>query len=130
MRHTLTGCLGLSLIFVAACDDLCGNQIVQDLRSPGGGSHAVVFVRDCGATTGLSTQISILPANKKLSNDPGNVFVATGDKNGLPLDSHGAMNLEIEWKGDHELYIAYSSGAQVFLKISEVNGTRIFYAFH
>jgi len=34
----------------------CGNDVLTDLPSPDGKYKVVVFQRDCGATTGFSTQ--------------------------------------------------------------------------
>lgn len=41
-------------------DDICGNKIIQEIPSPNRKLKAVIFTRDCGATTGFSTQISLL----------------------------------------------------------------------
>lgn len=66
-------------IMVKACgslsQDMCGNEIYKESLSPDGKFKAVVFSRDCGATTGLSTQISILPVGDDLDNEAGNIFV-------------------------------------------------------
>jgi len=61
----------LSQIFAG----LCGNEVISETYSPNKKLKAVVFRRDCGATTGYSTHVSILNAWDKLSNDEaGNVF--------------------------------------------------------
>jgi hypothetical protein len=111
---------------VGCNENLCGNQIAQEVASPSGTFRAVVFERDCGATTGFSTQISILPATARLTNETGNIFVAE-DKQGVPLDSHGVVHIMVEWKGDHALIISYPSAAQVFQKVSEHQGVRVTY---
>jgi hypothetical protein len=55
---------------------LCANDIVQEALSPDGTRRAVVFQRDCGATTWFSTQVAIVGASNDLPDRPGNVFVA------------------------------------------------------
>jgi hypothetical protein len=96
MNRFLFACVGICLASVVGChDDLCGNQVTQEVSSPSGNYRAIVFEFDCGATTGFSTQVSILPANKKLKNETGNIFAAEGDR-GVPLDSRGAMGLKVE----------------------------------
>ena len=55
---------------------LCGNTPIVEEPAPGGKFRAVVFERDCGATTGFSTNISIIPARSPLPNEQGNVFRA------------------------------------------------------
>ena len=50
---------------------MCGNEIFQEASSPDNSYKAVVFQRDCGATTGFSTQVSILGTNDELLNEAG-----------------------------------------------------------
>jgi hypothetical protein len=58
---------------------MCANGIVREDTSPDRRWKAVVFERDCGATTRESTQVSIVPAAAELPNESGNVFVAYVD---------------------------------------------------
>jgi hypothetical protein len=80
---------GLFMVTVccAGCVDPCGNAVLSEEYSPNREFRAVVFERDCGATTGFSTQVSVLTANGQFltqpswlhSTQPGNVFVADTD---------------------------------------------------
>ena len=63
---------------------LCGNEVLQELPSPGAPLVAVVFRRDCGATTDVSTQLSILARGATLQNRAGNVFVADSKHGAAP----------------------------------------------
>ena len=65
----------------------------------------MVFQRDCGATTGFSTQISILGAAQELSNVSGNIFIMDGH----PDDT----NVQVEWEGDQAVSISYADGYEV-----------------
>jgi hypothetical protein len=47
---------------------MCGNKLIAQSLSGDKDYKAVMFQRDCGATTGFSTQFSILGANKELEN--------------------------------------------------------------
>lgn len=76
---------------------MCGNYIHEEYPSPSGKWKAVVFQRDCGATTGFSTQISILPSSDSLENDSGNIFIMDGH----PSDVAPSLN----WVADSELKI-------------------------
>jgi hypothetical protein len=67
---------------------LCGNEVVQKAVSPDGTRRAVVFQRDCGATTGFSTQISIIGSSEDLPNEGGNVFIAAGHPRTTATDLH------------------------------------------
>ena len=59
---------------------MCRNTIVQTSISPNKKYKLVLFQRDCGATTGFSSQISLLDNDKKLDleTDSGNVYIAKG----------------------------------------------------
>ena len=46
---------------------LCGTTIRHVIPAPGGKAPAVIFERDCGATTSFSTQISIVPSGAVFS---------------------------------------------------------------
>lgn len=72
-----------SLISGSFLDDMCGNVVYKEYISPDHERKVVVFQRDCGATTGFSTHVSIIDANEELRNSPGNVI----SFNGQPEDS-------------------------------------------
>ena len=55
-------------------EDMCGNDIKQEIPSPNGENVAYLFVRSCGATTGFSPQLSVLDKDADFQNDPGNTF--------------------------------------------------------
>lgn len=84
---------------------ICGNTVGQTVVSPDGQLQAVVFERDCGATTGFSTQVSILRANQPLPNEGGSVFVT---------DAPDASALPVVWTGARTLQIQYPAQTKVF----------------
>jgi hypothetical protein len=47
-------------LLLTACLSPCENEVFSDVPSPSGKEHAIVFQRDCGATTDFSFQVSIL----------------------------------------------------------------------
>ncbi len=64
--------------------------------SPNRELKAVVFVRDCGATTSFSSQIAILESSEKLtSRDGGNIYIVNEQ-----LD-----NLKVKWLSNKKLLI-------------------------
>jgi hypothetical protein len=69
----LAALLALSVV-LSGCD-LCENEISQSVISPSGKMKAVVFSRNCGATTGANTQVSIIPASGMLLDDGGNTLI-------------------------------------------------------
>jgi hypothetical protein len=52
-------------LLLAGCGDVgCGNEVSYRAPSPNGKVEAVVFNRNCGATTDFNTQLSIVPASQ------------------------------------------------------------------
>jgi hypothetical protein len=100
---------------LAGCS-LCGNQIGYEEKSPSGKLRAVTFERDCGPTTGFTTQISILPNKQKLPNEPGNLFIADGD-----------LKIGIKWETEDKLVITYPQDARVGLKRGAQSGVSVRY---
>ena len=70
---------------------------------------AVVFNRDCGATTGFSTQVSIVAAHEEPS-DGGNVLVLRGE-----------VPLKLRWESETMLVISGIDGAQVVNSANAAN---------
>ena len=87
---------------------MCGNEISQEVYSPDNEYKVVVFQRDCGATTGFSTQISVLKASAELPNKAGNIFV---------MDGHPDWTgVKINWETNRLVSISYSGGYEIFEK--------------
>jgi len=89
--------LFLALVLYLSADDLCGNGIHAEVHSPDHRYKAIVFQRDCGATTGFSSQISILKIDAELQNENGNILVISGHP-----DAHA---LQLTWLSNTELLI-------------------------
>jgi hypothetical protein len=106
--------LASTLLLITACrDDSCGNTVLQDVPSPDGRWHAVVFARNCGATTGFSTQVSLLNGSRTATGS-GNVFVADSDHGKVPSGPGGGPVVLANWIDARTLRIRYDTGARVF----------------
>ena len=116
----------LLLSITAACDITggCNNDIVGVAASPDGARDAVLFQRSCGATTGFTTQISIVAHGAALSG-AGNVFVADGD-HGKTADTpwHGPW-AGMRWLAADRLLVDYDADSRVFRKVERVEGVTI-----
>lgn len=118
MTHTAVGRLpsaGATLLIVtlAGCDSGCENAVLSDAPSPDGRRHAVVFERDCGATTGFSTQVSVLPSGRAPSGG-GNVFVADGDHGrAAAAGPGGGPRVAVRWLDRRTLEVRYDGHARV-----------------
>jgi hypothetical protein len=75
--------------------DMCGNYVHSTMISPDKRHKAVVFQRDCGATTGFTTQISILEKDDSLANSSGNIFIIDGHPNSAAPEIFWVTNDEI-----------------------------------
>lgn len=99
---------------------MCGNEIFNEAVAPDKKLKAVLFQRDCGATTGFSTQISLLASGNKLEDDDGgNIFIADGH----PRD-HA---IELTWRSPHKLIIGNTSGLQPKKKKDRFKSVSIIY---
>lgn len=107
--------LAICISWNAGCD-LCGNEFGYEQLSPDGKTKAVAFERDCGATTGFSTQVSVLPSATKLPNEAGNIFVADGN-----------FKIRLEWEANDKLLVRYPVGARVRFKKDSEAGISIRY---
>lgn len=109
----------ISLVFAFALASCfrsdCINEVHQELVSPDGRKKIVVFSRNCGATTGINTQASVLGKSEKLPDEAGNAFV---------VDKGSA---KVSWKKDGGILVVIESGARIFKKEPSVGGISIEY---
>src|SRR5688572_11020252 len=84
---------GLALWRIAS--GMCRNEVLAELPAPDNRNRAVVFQRDCGATTGFSTQVSVLRGSRRLPNEGGNVFVADSDHGQAPAGPGSGPAVEV-----------------------------------
>jgi Family of unknown function (DUF5412) len=100
---------GSCYLFVSViANQLYGNEIFQEVYSPDNQYKAIAFQRDCGATTGFSTRVSILPATKSLNNSDENIF---------SMDGHPDWTeVKVSWENNHSVTITYLDGFKIFYK--------------
>jgi hypothetical protein len=119
----------LALTAASACDwSSCTNDLESQLVAPDGSHHAVVFQRSCGATTGFSTQVSVLNGagptrSANLPAKVGNAFIAdraTGASSAKP-------DIELVWQNSQRLLIRHHPSARVFTEPTTVNGVQVAY---
>jgi hypothetical protein len=67
-------CLLLTSIVLGGCSDPCTNTVIEEISSPDGKLIATAFIRDCGATTDFSPQVSLRKAGEPRPKN-GNVFI-------------------------------------------------------
>jgi hypothetical protein len=117
--------LAAAVVFLSGCSDPCGNTVAKQISAPDGLHIATLFQRDCGATTGFSSQISILNAGEKLSGR-GNTFVAE-NYGGARLGNWGGPWADMRWLATGHLLIQYVWKARVFTQKTWVSGVLVSY---
>lgn len=92
------GLVGFSFYNVMTLDVVqCENTVVAKYPSPSGEHQAVVFDRGCGATTPVSTHLSLLKTGEAIDEAGGNALSVRG----LNSDAMG----DLTWNSDKELTI-------------------------
>lgn len=113
-------------MLVAGCSDACQNSTVSTAVAPTGDVKAVLFQRDCGATTGFARQVSVTNAGEAPSGG-GNAFVADTNHGAASAALWGGPWVELRWPSPQNLHIRYDTNARVFSQNESVSGVRISY---
>jgi len=92
---------------------------MTEVASADGSVSAWVFVRDCGATTAKSTQVSILPAGEGPPADGGNAFVIGAES-----------NVVATWREPGRVDISFEPTGEIFKQEPLVAGVEISYQRH
>jgi len=111
---------------LAGCSDTCGNSVVSHADAPDGRYSAVLFQRDCGATTGFSSQISIL-ARGTSPIGGGNAFRADDDHGAARDGEWGGPWVDMKWQSSNRLLVRYAAKSRLFQQSDRVSGVDIIY---
>jgi hypothetical protein len=114
------------LLSLSGCGVLCTNQTVTSLQSPDGKHRAILFMRECGATTDYTTQVSVV-ASAWPFHDIGNVFIADGYDRDVKRGSWGGPWAEISWVSSQQLLVTYDAHSRIFTQNATAHGVRITY---
>ncbi|HIP80649.1 MAG TPA: hypothetical protein EYH07_19590 [Kiloniellaceae bacterium] len=109
----------IAFVVVLLLSSPCGNDIVQDAVAPDGTRRAVVFQRDCGATTGFSTQVAVVWGSGDLPDKPANVFIADGHPD--------RTKTYVRWLNSATLVIGTKALADAHKAERHVNGVSVTY---
>jgi hypothetical protein len=105
--------LPLAVTALACVAGTCDNTVVRRLASPDGTLEAVLFQRSCGATTGFSTQVSVIVRGQELPRREGNLFIADRDHGKAPAARWGGPPTELLWQEGNRLVVRYAVEARV-----------------
>ena len=115
-----------AMLACAGCSDPCQNSIVQRSPSPDGIYTAILFQRDCGTTTGFSTQISILRSKDRFSGS-GNIFRADDNHGAARAANWGGPWAAMQWLSPDHLRVRYAKKSRLFQQTAAVSGVKISY---
>lgn len=124
------GCAALLNQILPDPADLCGTEIYAKVASPSGKLTAVVFEIDCGATTGNSRQVVIVPTpDRRITADmlPRGFF---GITLGSAVDSRLSMRdglVQLRWLSEDRLDIAYPAGSRLIRSTDRSDGVDMTY---
>jgi hypothetical protein len=111
------------MLLTGGCSGACRNEVISIATAPGGKHQFAMFSRDCGATTGYSTQVSVLDTGDAPTG-VGNALIADG---GTVATAWGGPWVEVAWLDPDRLLIRYDSRARIFQKPERVDGVAISY---
>jgi hypothetical protein len=117
--------LGFAIYIFGASGDLCGNEVLEEALSPSREYKAVIFRRSCGATTGFSTHVSVLPQTSSIDNSSGNVLRTDTNHGAAPSSPNGGPLVHATWVSNNELQLVYHPLAHAFTAASNIGAVRI-----
>ena len=111
-------------------DDLCAKEVFAEVVSPDGYRTAVVYQIDCGATSGFSRQVVVVPTpDRRL--DPESLprgFFAVSIGSGVdPRLSLRDGLVRPRWLANRQLEIAYPAGARLIRSAHRSEGVDLIY---
>lgn len=124
------GCTA-SLHFVLSRFDanLCATEVFTQVASPSGMRQAVVYETDCGATSGFSRLVGIMPATGgAIDKESLRSFFAISL--GSQVDPALSMKeglVTVQWRSDKSLDIAFPAGARVIRSADRSDGIAVTY---
>ena len=110
----LVGAIAIFGLLWWSANEMCGNQILATYNIDAADLKVVTFQRDCGATTGFSTQVSIIDIDEELPNKSGNIFIADTDHGSVPSGPGGGPEVRIKVSGSHQVELSHHVRARVF----------------
>ena len=105
--------IGVGYNFISG---LCEITLINSSTSPDKNWKVIVFERNCGATMGFSSQISLIASSKEHNNEAGNIYIAEG----YPKD------YIINWESDDVVRISGTKGVN-YKKEKQFNGIQFRY---
>jgi hypothetical protein len=122
--------IGVSVMMISlmttACAPRCVNEVLASVASPSGAKVGVLYMRQCGATTGPSTNVSVLDRNSGAPQGVGNVLVL---KDPASM-AETPRSTRLRWLSQDTLEVSLIGGRALQSSVRTVDGVSITYAIH
>jgi hypothetical protein len=96
---------------------VCETTVWRELQAPSANKVAIVFSKDCGATTPLNTQVATVPVDSIQLRDDMEPFVVV----------HGRHDLEVIWLDDRTIRVMLPLGETIYRQDKVMNEVSIRY---
>lgn len=113
--------------FASFANGMCGNSVLAEYPSPTGRLNAIVFERSCGATTGFSTQVSLVRFGQVLENEGGTLFAADTDRGRAPSGVGGGPEVRFRWLSASTAELRHHPNVRIFTAQKKVEGVEVVY---
>jgi len=106
------------VLYLASAFDPCQTVVRKSIPSPDSSNSIIVFGRECGATVGFNTQVSIAPTGSSFSADKYPAFFVVS----------GLQDVTARWLEERAVEIAISPGAEkVYRREERVGDIKVAY---
>jgi hypothetical protein len=121
--------LGAALVplFLGGCGAGCTEEVVQHEPSPYGRGAAMVFVRECGETAGVVTQVALIGHVDAEPRKRNVFFVADTNDGAAPSSPAGGPRVRVRWIDGNHLEVAHHPRAGVIQQEAQHGSVRISY---
>lgn len=124
-QPTWLGLLVLPLLG-GGCAPRCINNVLEEVPDPSGSRVAVLYTRECGATTGPSTNVGVTTRGVGVPPGVGNVLVMKD-----PISAaESSRTTRLRWHSTDTLEISLVTGRAIQSRVGLINGTTVIYSIH
>lgn len=107
--------------------DPCGNRVLAEHVSPSGRHRAIVFIRDCGATTGFATHVSVIDATGSPPEEGGNIFTIDQGLSVADAEQKLGPQIAVHWIDNTRLAVAHNGTGRVIRSLRAMGHVTIDY---
>lgn len=119
--------VGLIVVPLLLAGCACDDKVVQRVPQLYGRGAAVVFVRNCGATTAYATHVGIVRHVDAMPRKQEVVVVLDANHGAAPAGQGGGPEVRVRWLAANHLEVAHHPRARTFREKTQHGPVRISY---